>query len=423
MTESQPNVKRSQWFKSLLMRNSSGSTAVSFAVALPAILGAVGVATDYGILEMKRTHLQNVADQTAIAAVKELSLANSKEETVESVADSYARSMVEEDNSTLVVDVSVDEKGGKVGVVLKEEWTPFFAHFISADVTPVVVNATAQLSGKMNLCVLALDPASNQVVRMDKSAKMEARGCAVYSNSSHAEGIRLHSNATINASAVCSVGGVRAASGAINPSATTDCATIADPLASRQPVIDKSCLAENINLTSGTHVLSAGRYCGGIKITGSAQVTFSPGDYTIAGGPFEISNNAVVTAKNTSFYLEGQPTMLRFTGNSTLRMSGSESGPMAGLLFFEDRSSPLGRVHRINSANAAELTGTIYLPRGKLLVDPNSSVAQDSAFTAIIAYKVEVNEGPTLVLNTNYSDTKVPVPAGIRIDTQVVLAN
>ena len=411
-----------QWFRSPLWRNLNGSTAVSFAVALPAILGAAGIATDYGILEMKRTHLQNVADQTAISAVKELSLANSKDVTVKSAASSYAHSMVEEDHSTLKVDVSVDEKNGRVDIVLREEWTPFFAHFLNADMTPIVVNATAQLSGKMNLCVLTLDPSGEQALRMDKLARLDAKGCAVYSNSTHKDGIRLHDAATISASGVCSVGGVRAGASAITPAPTTDCTVIKDPLLSRQPIVDKSCIATNLSFTKGTHALSPGRYCGGLKISGNAKVTFMYGDYTISGGAFEISKDAVVDAKNTSFYLEGEASVLKFTGNSTLRMSGSESGAMAGLLFFEDRSVSVGRLHRINSANADELTGTIYLPRGKLRVDPNNSVAEDSAFTAIVAYQVEVDEGPTLVLNTNYSDTKVPVPEGIRIDTQVVLA-
>lgn len=423
MSESQPKVKRSQWISSLLMRNAGGSTAVSFAVALPALFGAVGVATDYGILEMKRSHLQNVADQSAIAAVRELSLANSKNETVESVADSYARSMVDEENSTLQVGVSVDEKAGKVGVVLKEEWTPFFAHFIRAGVTPVVVNATAQLSGKMNLCVLALDPKDKQIIRMDKSARLNAKGCAVYANSTHSEGIILKGSAEISSSGVCSVGGVYAPAGSITPAPTTDCASISDPLAARQPVSMNGCISNKLKLTKGVHSLSPGRYCGGLEISGNAKVTFAEGDYIIVGGAFEISQDAIVDAKNTSFFLEGQAAALNFIGNTTIRMSGAESGPMAGLLFFEDRSVSLNRQHRINSANASELTGTIYLPRGKLRVDPNSPVAQNSAFTAIVVNQLEINEGPTLVLNTNYSDTNVPVPEGIRIGTQVVLAN
>jgi Flp pilus assembly protein TadG len=412
-----------QWLPMSLWRNSRGSTAVSLAVALPAILAGVGVATDYGILEMKRTHLQNVADQSAIVAVKELSLANSKKATVESVADRYAHSMVVEDGSTLKVSVSVDQNAGRVGIILREEWTPFFAHFISSEVTPVVVNATAQLSGKMNLCLLTLDPSAAKAIHMDKSARVEANGCAVYSNSKHTQAIRLDQNSSLTASAICAVGAVKAKTNAISPTPNTDCAVIPDPLSSRQAVNFPGCTAKNLVLTTGKHTLTSGRYCGGLKITGSAQVTFSKGDYAIEGGPFEISGTAKVTAQNTSFYLEGEKAALNFTGQSTVSMSGSESGTMAGLLFFEDRSVSLGRTHRINSANANELTGTIYLPRGKLRVDPNNSVAQDSAFTAIVAYQVEIDEGPTLVLNTNYSDTNVPVPAGIRINTQVVLAN
>lgn len=406
-----------------MWRNSNGSTAISFAVALPAVLGAVGIATDYGLLEMKRTHLQNVADQTAISAVKELSLANSEDVSIESVADSYAHSMVEEDHSTLKVEISVDEEGGKVGVILREEWSPFFAHFLNADVTPIVVNASAKLAGKMNLCVLALDPSGTKAMHMDKLAHLQANGCAVYSNSSHAQGIRLDLNSELTAATICSVGGVKAKTSAVSPAPTTDCAVIPDPLSSRQPTQLTGCTKTKLKLKTGATTLSPGRYCGGLTITGDAQVTFTKGDYVIEGGAFEISGNAVAVAENTSFYLEGENSVLKFTGQSTLNLSGAEDGPMAGMLFFEDRSVATGRVHRINSANANELTGTIYLPRGKLRVDPNNSVAQDSAFTAIIAYQVEIDEGPTLVLNTNYGDTNVPAPEGIQIDTQVVLAN
>jgi Flp pilus assembly protein TadG len=404
-------------------KNVRGSSAVSFAIALPAVLGAVGIATDYGILEMKRTHLQNVADQTAIAAVRELSLANSKNVTVNSVANSLARSMVDEETSTLKVNVSVDDKEGSVGVQLREDWTPFFAHFLSADVTPIVVNAKAQISGKMNLCVLTLDPSETKALHMDKSARLEANGCAVYSNSNHPQAIRLDQNSSISASAICAVGGVKAKSDAVKPVPTTDCAAINDPLSSRQHANLVGCTANKLKLSTGSHTLTPGRYCGGLTISGTAEVKFTAGNYAIEGGPFEVSGAANVTAENSAFYLEGSKATLNFTGASTLHMSGAKDGPMAGLLFFEDRSVPVGRSHRINSINVDELTGTIYLPRGKLRVDPNGSVAEDSAFTAIVAHQLEIDEGPTLVLNTNYGDTNVPIPEGIRIDTQVVLAD
>jgi len=95
---------------------------------------------------------------------------------------------------------------------------------------------------------------------------------------------------------------------------------------------------------------------------------------------------------------------------------------MAGLLFFEDRSVSLGRTHHIKSTNVDVLTGTIYLSRGKLLIDPNSQIAEDSAYTAIIVRQLELTEGPELVLNSDYGATDVPVPAGIRSSAEVVLS-
>ncbi len=57
-----------------------------------------------------------------------------------------------------------------------------------------------------------------------------------------------------------------------------------------------------------------------------------------------------------------------------------------------------------------ELTGTIYLPNGKLFINPNAQVAEQSAYTAIVSYQLELTEGPELVLNSDYGSTKVPVP-------------
>ncbi len=400
---------------------SSGVSALSFALALPAALGGMGVAVDYGMVEMKRTQLQAAADQSAIAAVKEYAMANATDATIVEAAEVFARSALQDKTTNLDVTVAVDKSSDAVEVKLSESWTPFFAQFISDGITPIVVGAKAKLAGKSNLCVLTLDPIKAKALHMDKSARLKANGCAVYSNSADPQSIRLDMGSELSAAMVCAVGGVKAKTSAVSPAPTSDCPVVEDPLSSRQSVKSTKCDFNKLVIKSGSKTLSKGRYCGGIKIAGDAKVSFEEGDYTIADGKFEVSDSASVTAKNASFYLEGENTTLQFSGNSTIAMTGSRTGPMAGILFFEDRAASLGRIHRINSANANELTGTIYMPRGKLRIDPNSSVAADSAFTAIIAYQVEIDEGPTLVLNSNYSDTNVPVPDGIRIGAQVVL--
>jgi Putative Flp pilus-assembly TadE/G-like len=410
-------LKRASQF----LPSESGAGTVVMAVALPVLVGAIGVGVDMAVLNTKQLDLQSAADQAALAAVKELAVVNASDNSIKASAENHARMVLNDDRRDIAVDVEISRSDDKVKVTIHETWTPFFAHFLGAGVTPVIVDASAKLAGRTDLCVLALNPDESKAFHMDKFAKLLATGCAVYSNSSDAQGLRIDSAAILKASLVCSVGGVKAKLSAVLPAPTTDCPAIEDPLASRTPPKVGGCDVKNFKLSAGTKTLSPGHYCGGLKVSGDAQVKFMPGEYIISGGDFDVSQSAEVSGKDVAFYFSGQGTKINFTGNTSVAFSGAESGTMAGLLFFGDRDLSVVEKHRINSANANELTGTIYLPRGELLIDPNANIAQDSAYTAIIAHKIEINEGPILTLNNNYSDTKVPVPDGIAVDSQVVL--
>ncbi len=404
------------------LRNTSASTAVMFSLSLPAILAAVGVAADFGIFHLKHIKIQSAADYAALAGAKELTLANAKDSNIQALADKFARESVSNPGAQLRVETTVNSKDQAVTVKVTEVWTPFFAHFLGAKVTPVVAEATAKLAGEANVCVLVLSGSGNQALHMDKQAKLKATGCGVYSDSTHRQGLRLDQNSEMAATLVCSAGGVQAKTTAITPAPTSDCAPLPDPLASRSEPPLGACKATALVISTGTQMLQPGTYCKGLKITGDAEVTLKPGNYMISGGKLEVSGNATFSGDNVAFYLADDATVLDMNGNSTISLTGADMGDMAGLLFFESRKVAAGRTHRINSANAKKLTGTIYLPQGKLRVDPNAVVAQDSAYTAIVVNELEVSEGPTLVLNADYGASNVPVPDGIRIATQVVLS-
>ena len=61
-----------------------------------------------------------------------------------------------------------------------------------------------------------------------------------------------------------------------------------------------------------------------------------------------------------------------------------------------------------------QLLGTIYLPTGELSIDANQPIADKSAYTAFVVRMLTANSGPTVTLNTNYDQTDIPVPDGIR---------
>jgi len=52
------------------------------------------------------------------------------------------------------------------------------------------------------------------------------------------------------------------------------------------------------------------------------------------------------------------------------------------------------------------------LPDDKLVIDGETPVADLSEYTVIVAKAFELNNGPNLVLQTDYASSDIPVPDG-----------
>jgi Flp pilus assembly protein TadG len=402
--------------------NVKGTTAVMFALTLPVMLGGAGLAMDFATFAMKQTTLQAAADAAALAGAKQLSIASSQDSTIQASALAFLMEELRGRDETATGTVKVDRSKGTVQVLVSESWTPFFAHFIGAEITPVNVAATGALAGESKLCVLTLATGPMSFI-MDHNAHVTAKGCAVYSNSTDKYSVYFGGAASIDAGLICSAGGVFGKGAAGITQVQTDCPVVANPLASVPKPVVAGCTYNNFNITTGIVALKAGTYCGGIAVSGNAVVNFDPGEYIIKDGLFKVTDNATINGQKTVFYLTGSMSLISFTKNATINLSGAETGSMAGLLFYEDPSSSSLRIHNINASHAYNLTGTLYLPKGILLIDPNANVGEDSAYTAIVANRLMVQQGPSLTLNTDYGATAVPVPSGLHASSTVVLTN
>ena len=206
-------------------------------------------------------------------------------------------------------------------------------------------------------------------------------------------------------------GGVGGGSANFAPNATIDCPTVPDPLADRQAPAVGLCDFYDFEVLTGTVTLDPGTYCGGLLITGDSIVTLASGVYVIKDGPLSIAKSASVVGQHVGFYLLGDSSKFVFANTVSVELSAPKDGPMAGLLFFEDRNAPLGRLHDIVSENARKLVGTIYLSRGVLNVASKKPVADQSAYTAIVASEIRLLRYPQLVLNSDYDLTDVPIPS------------
>lgn len=416
-----------------LVTNTKGSIAPLMALILPILLGAAGLTMDYAFMRLKQSQLQDAADLSAIAATQELSVALKSTTYIDSVVKSYVAGAFDVTSDLTIASV-VEGENDTVAVKLSLAWTPFFAQYFNATVTPIVVNAKAKIAGTGKICVLGLMADKLAGIHLDDKSRMEAGQCGAYSNSLSDGSIRADKGATAKASVFCAAGGIASNKKAsFDPLPTTDCPVVPDPLANRIAPVVGACDWSN-KVVSGNVTLDPGVYCGGLRLIGNAKAVLKPGTYIIKDGPLSVEETASLDAVSVGFFLTGDDSLIDFHEGTHINLQAPISGDMAGLLFFEDlnvnhkfnfkedkikdllksgKKTKGTRVHIISSNDAKQLLGTIYLARSVLLINANAPVASESAYTAIVVGRLWLQKGPTLVLNADYSVTEVPVPAGL----------
>jgi hypothetical protein len=399
--------------------NASGGVAVTFAISAMFLVCTVGMTIDYARLSNMRQSMQNAADAAAFAGAKELSLADARRENVPEVVKAVVQKYIDADGGGAALSsATVRDNPLQVEVLLRTSIGLYFGGLFGKDSSDVSVVSIAQVMGRPNICVLALDPSESGVISMMHAARMTGSNCAVFSNSSSGSGLIVHDSAQLTAATVCSAGGI-SGRGSIAPAPYQDCPHFEDPLIDRPEPNSSGCDHSKKVISNSTELLQPGVYCSGLQIMGTSKVTFAPGVYVIKDGPLAVAGQSEIVGHGVGFFLAGESNFF-FNGQTSVELSAPTRGPLAGLLFFGSRSQSDRMTSTIRSAKAQVLTGTIYLPMAALVVDSIGSVASDSAYTAIVVRRLKLFDGPHLVLNTRYSDTKVPVPEGIRSAGQPV---
>lgn len=396
----------------------SGTIAMKLALVLPVLMGGVAMAVDYGWLTVRQSQLQVASDAGALAGAKELSLSDAKRENVAAIVNSVVQAYVTNVGSAnggngikVAAEVIADPLQVKVTVT-----APVKTYFINLPNLPKTIGVTsiARVIGKPNVCVLALDPSAAGAISLERNSTVTGNGCSVYSNSAHNWSIRSKDSAVLKANFICARGGKDGWKGNFDPEPVTDCPSFEDPLADRPEPGVGACSQSDLVVTGRSMTLGPGTYCGGLTLTKGADVTLLEGIYVMKDGPLTVDGNSRLAGRGVGFYLSGHQAVLHLAADSVISLEAPTSGGMAGLLMFESRTQPTNGKHTILSNSAAKVIGTIYLSRGKLSVGGSSKVGHDSAYTAIVARMLELTEGPSIVLNSNYGQTNVPVPSGIK---------
>ncbi|MFC6742084.1 TadE/TadG family type IV pilus assembly protein [Methylobacterium tardum] len=452
----QSNVSVKGWAvdtaRQSLRADRQGGVAVIFALSSTVLIGLAGGGIDYARLSARRSQLQNALDNGVLAGGNALKLASATPASVSGITEQAIRSGVTSPpDRPLSVQITVPNDKTSVTATASEEFKLAFGPFVGVRTAHISLRAKANVIGNMRLCMLTLDPAAPGAFDLEKSAQVTASGCSLYSNSSNPQGMLGQDSSYARAQTICSAGGFFGARANFAPPPQTGCPVIKDPLQDRPtPTVD-ACTSipasanskgdTSKNLADQSTPLSPGTYCGGLHITKNAIVSLQPGIYVMKDGPLIVDKNGSLSGIDVGFYFTGNKGGLLFDQKTAISLAAPTTGVMAGLLMMEERAvsdpvdptldvvqdilaptsptpPPLGatkpmRTYRIISDNARTMLGTIYLPAGRVVIDAKKPVADQSAYTVIVAQQVNLYKGPNLYLNANYDATSVPVPKGV----------
>ncbi|MEM8811043.1 MAG: pilus assembly protein TadG-related protein [Pseudomonadota bacterium] len=390
-----------------------GNVIGTFTIGIAATMGIGGAALDYTALQLLKGQLQSAADHAAVSAAKELYMANTRPATIAKVATRYVVASLGSDAKGVKKSVSTNKDKTAITVKLAKTYQPLVLAAVYSGSYDLEVTATAAIMPGGRLCVIALEPRAPIAIGLSFSAKLTAEKCAVWSNSTSKWGVGSLNDAEINSEITCSAGGYQGFASNFTPPPETDCPTVKDPLGNRASPPVSACKKTGFSVNTGSHTFTPGTYCGGLTIEGTAKATFKPGIYVFKDGPLLAMGTATLEGEYIGFFFTGRDSHMYFSQGTSIDLTAPKDGVMAGILIFQDRHDPAVLPYTITSDDARQLLGTIYLPRGDLIVDGDRPVADRSAYTAIIARRLLLSSGPNLVLNSDYTSTDVPVPEGI----------
>ena len=437
-----------RWMR--FVRHAGGNVAIVFSLVAPALLAAMGATIDYAGTISGKHSLQSIADNAALGGAQASRLGNATQNSIAATVANIVSASAH--GARIAAATSVPTDKASVTVTLTQDLPMRFGAMVGMGSTRVTATATAKVSGGAPLCVaslattdpklasvpkpskdakgnlallaLAIDVAllPNPGILMLKGSKVTAPNCFVSTNLAKPYSMTVKDTAKLSARNIQSGGGYNGTVG-VNYSTTpgTDSPAAADPLQSLPtPTTPSMCTYTNLAISGGAATLTPGVYCGGLHISDGASITLLPGVYVIKDGSFIVDSAATVSGNGVGFYLTATAPVswtkfpnLYFGTDTHISLSAAATGEMAGVLFFEDRALPKGALHAILSNDARNLLGTIYLSRGFLGVASSAPVADQSAYTIIVANALLLYGGPELVLNTNYSATAIPVPDGV----------
>jgi Flp pilus assembly protein TadG len=372
----------------------AGQTLLPVAFGMVVFGAVLGLAIDLGYLRYLKRELQTATDSAAIAAAAEFNYG---------------------DITTAAKTVTVNNppasgpnqgQAGYIEVLIAKVQPTLFMRIVPGALTSTTITtrAVAELSGGQG-CVYTLQSAPGGITigtasRRGGGASFNA-SCAYIDNGN----MTLLGRAdNVSATTIGVAGSFTNGARARVAPTPVGAVSASDPLAYLPTQNPGNCDYTNVSYNSGTHNLFPGVYCGGLQITGTANINFNHGTYVMMpNGPTNngliIAGSGNVIGSNVTFYNGAASGAVSITNTNTVSLTASATGAYAGILIFQDPAN--GNNATVDGGNNPTFQGALYFPNLNTTLSIDN-IGNNADYTIIVAGSLDVR-GNNNQLGNNYS--------------------
>jgi Flp pilus assembly protein TadG len=387
-----------------------GNVAITTAVVLPVLVGAIGMGVSYSMGNSTRNEMQNALDASVLAGVI---ASNSGGDPIGTAGTSFQSNLSTwaQSNATGIA-ASFTWSNGILTGQASGTASNLFGGVVGPKTYTITVNSAAT-SSTTPLCVLGLDTLGSGAFNADGSALTFNASCAVQANSTSSSGMTQKGQAQLSAKKFGVSGGSKVNN--YQPPPQDSSPAIADPYASLPfPAYDTCPKNSKMLSIKDTETLSPGTYCGGIHMDSTAQVTLLPGIYVMVDGPFWADGSAVITGDQVMIAFTGKGSTLDVWGNAQMSVTSPTSGTYMNMQFMQDSSSP--DTHNLwvsiggSDSDTGKLSydGVAYFPTQNFWVRGKSNLNINSPTLSIVTSDINI-QGNVNIQITNNNTRNLPV--------------
>jgi len=391
-------------------------------LAMPVLLGFSGMAVDGSIWFANKRSMQASADAAAFSAALEMTRIND-----DSLAKSRAISDAEDNqynpSAGDTIEINSPPKYGPYSgnnaafeAIVSRPSPSFLSRIIHGEQVTVSARAVAIVANPGGTpCVLGLDPSMPDAIKVN-NGRVNAGGCRVHANSTDPGALHVFSGGEVEADNVNLVGGYDN-QGYMSSTPETGYLPVPDPFAGIPTPNVGTCDHTDLELSDNQYYsLTPGTYCGGISISGKADVHFEPGTFVMtdsASGPGSLhvtGNHASVEGDDITVYTDGEST-INIGGQGQVDLAAPTTGNYAGILFYGDPDAPEATQHTVTGNADMLYEGYMYFRTAVLKVNGNGN-GESSNYVGAVARTIRFGGNGEMVFAYDPTDANVPVIAG-----------